>query len=523
MKLIFTFFLFLSALISTTAQSMLSLRKTINWSEKPLVHDANLNNIRYLPNFDKATYSDINTPTLPVFTYRFPLNSGGRLSAAFKSTKFAPLPIEADKDHNLLTNEVKIKTFVSQEGNKYFGNVSFVPLRKTNVELEKLLNFELTINFYPEIQAELRGPTGTKESALKDGDIYKFSLKETGIIKIDYDFLKNQLKIANIDQIDPRTIKLFGNGGGMLPERNTVERADDLIENPIMIAGEEDGKFDASDFILFYGVGPDKWTFDKTDKAFHRPKNIYDDESFYFIKINSGNGARVTTQASVANTPYSTTTFNDFARFEEDKINLLASQRCNCTQGSGKLWFGDVFTGSVTERSYADKFNFPNIVTTEPATLAVQFVGRSLEQTTFRASVSGKTFSKSIFSSDSDASEGTIANLQTLTETFNPTGDNLDIKIAYPFTANNEGWLDFIEVNCRRRLQLAGSQMAFRDIKSLDAMATTYQVSNVNSNTLIWDISNPQKPKNQQVTLSGNTANFGANTEGGGKRVCGFR
>jgi Peptidase family C25/FlgD Ig-like domain len=514
MKLVFTILLSLFVLTYTTAQTTWALRQSLHWAEKPISHQVNATTNRYLANFDKAVFSEINTPTLPVFTHRFPLKTGGRLSANFKSTNFTPLSIEADKDHNVLKNDIEIKSFISQEGSNYFGNISFIPLRKTATGLEKLLNFDLTIDFLPEIKAELRGPTGTKESVLKEGDIYKFSLKETGIIKIDYDFLKNQLKIANIDQIDPRTLKLYGNGGGMLPERNAVERADDLIENDILVVGEEDGKFDAGDFILFYGIGPDKWAFDKTEKTFHRPKNIYDDESFYFLKINTGNGSRVTNQASIANTPYSTTTFNDFIRFEEDKINLLASQRCNCTQGSGKLWFGDVFTNTLTERSYADKFTFPNIVTTEPAMLAVQFAGQALEQTSFKASVAGKSFNKTLYNSDSDPNEGKIADLQLMTEQFNPTGDNLDIKVSYPFTANNQGWLDFIEVNARRRLQFTGSQMAFRDVKSLDAKATTYQVANTNASTLFWDITNPQKPKNQQVTPNSNAVSFGANTEG---------
>jgi Peptidase family C25/FlgD Ig-like domain len=521
-KIGFITIIYLTSLVSVIAQSTISLRQRLNWSDKPIVHNAN----RFLWHFDKAVYSETKTPTLPVFTYRFPLPSEGRLLASFKYTNFSPIDtlkmesneiidILKDEDYATLTDEIRIKTFVSQEKFQYFGNISFIPLRKKDNILEKLLNFDLAIDFYPDNRLSVRSHAVTKESVLKEGDIYKFSIKETGIIKLDYNFLKNQLKIANIDQIDPRTIKLLGNGGGMLPEHNSGERTDDLIENNILIVGEEDGKFDAMDFILFYGVGPDKWYFDTKTKLFNRPKNIYADESFYFIKINSGNGARVTTQTSVPNTPYSTTTFNDFSRFEEDKINLLASQRCNCTQGSGKLWFGEAFTGNVTERDYTNKFNFPNIVTTEPVTISVQFVGRSSDLTNFKTAVAGKTFLKDIFPSDNDPTEGTIANLQTLTETFKPTNDNLDIKINYPATTNSEGWLDFIEVNCRRRLQLSGSQMAFRDIKSLEVSSVTYQVSNLNNNALIWDITNPQKPKNQEFALNNNIAIFGANTEGG--------
>ena len=89
MKLIFTFFLFLSALISTTAQSTLSLRQTINWSEKPLVHNVNPNNIRYLLHFDKATYSETKTPTLPVFKARVVVTN--RSSKLIKSVSWTAI------------------------------------------------------------------------------------------------------------------------------------------------------------------------------------------------------------------------------------------------------------------------------------------------------------------------------------------------------------------------------------------------------------------------------------------------
>ena len=92
----------------------------------------------------------------------------------------------------------------------------------------------------------------TKVSALKDGDVYKFAIKETGMYRLDYAFLKNELKIANLDQIDPKMLKIYGNGGGRLPESNAVGRADDLTENAVFIEGETDGKFDANDFLLFF-------------------------------------------------------------------------------------------------------------------------------------------------------------------------------------------------------------------------------------------------------------------------------
>ena len=101
MKLVFTIILSLTALISTTAQTTWALRETLNWSDKPIVQNLNSTNSRTSPYFDKAVFSDLKTPSLPVFNHRFPLKTGGRLSVDFKTQKFNSLSIEAKKWLNL--------------------------------------------------------------------------------------------------------------------------------------------------------------------------------------------------------------------------------------------------------------------------------------------------------------------------------------------------------------------------------------------------------------------------------------
>ena len=73
----------------------------------------------------------------------------------------------------------------------------------------------------------------------------------------------------DVDNIDPRNIRLYGNGGGMLPMLNSTFRYDDLAEDPIQVNGEQDGKVDPSDFVLFYGEGPHVADYNSTDKHFH--------------------------------------------------------------------------------------------------------------------------------------------------------------------------------------------------------------------------------------------------------------
>ncbi len=512
MKYTFTLLISLTFILSASSQSTFSIKRSLEWASTPLYQSFNGKKGREMAHFKGAVYSEAAAPTLPVFTYRFPLSSDGILSANFDNLEFAPLSIATDKDHNQLSGNIKISAFVTQERDKYFGNIKFIAVRKAGANLEKVQNFEIRVSFQAQNRVVLRGPLGARESALKDGDIYKIAIKETGVFKLDYDFLKNTLKIANIDQIDPRTIKLYGNGGGMLPEANSAARADDLIENNILVSGEADGKFDAGDYILFYGVGPDKWFFDAKNKEFNRPKNVYANDAFYFIKINAGNGQRLVNQPSVSNTAYTSLGFNDYGRFEEDKINLFASQSCNCTQGTGKLWFGDAFVSSVQERTYNDKFKFPNIIAADSVKIKAQLAAISSEFTTFSVSSSGQVFSGNVYSSGFDPTEGEIANLSATSGKYIPTGDNLDIKVNYNAVRNSQAWLDFVQVNVRRRLVLSDAQMSFRDVKSMAFASTNFSITNANTNTLVWDIANLQKPKNQEVTLVGNQLSFSATT-----------
>src|SRR5690606_17060115 len=91
---------------------------------------------------------------------------------------------------------------------------------------------------------------------LGSGMWYKVRLSNTGVYKMDRTFLEN-LGI-NVQGLNPNHINVYGNATGMLPEANNIFRPDDLVKNAIQIVGDEDNSFDANDYIIFYGVGPDE-------------------------------------------------------------------------------------------------------------------------------------------------------------------------------------------------------------------------------------------------------------------------
>ena len=188
-------------------------------------------------------------------------------------------------------------------------------------------------------------------SVLATGSWYKIAVKETGIHKITYE---NMVAMGiDVAHLNPSTIRVFGNGGGMLPENNSGYRFDDLRENAIVVVDGNDGKFDQGDYVLFYGESPDKWTYSPVTHLYTHAKNLYADDNYYFITTGGENGKRVTPKLptdSLANT-YSRR-FDDFDFHEIDSISLIKS---------GRIWYGEVFDNQKS--SYDFHFIFPNIDT----------------------------------------------------------------------------------------------------------------------------------------------------------------
>ena len=110
-------------------------------------------------------------------------------------------------------------------------------------------------------------------SVLANGNWYKFSIDTTGVFKIDRAFL--QLLGISTNNLNPKKINIYGNGGQLLPELNADFRYDDLQENAIFIEGEEDNSFDSNDYILFYAKGPHSWDVNPVKGTVNHKQNIY--------------------------------------------------------------------------------------------------------------------------------------------------------------------------------------------------------------------------------------------------------
>ena len=90
-----------------------------------------------------------------------------------------------------------------------------------------------------------------ENSVLSSGDWYKISVSNDGIYQLTYsDFQDLNISTSNLDI---NSIKLYGNGGGMLPPLNSDFRNNDLQENAIMVIDDNNnGIFNNNDYQLNY-------------------------------------------------------------------------------------------------------------------------------------------------------------------------------------------------------------------------------------------------------------------------------
>lgn len=392
----------------------------------------------------------------------------------------------------------------SEWQNTQFGNTA-PPFTSDsdNIQVEKSIQQSPFHGSGPSVT--LRG--GTEESVLAGGDVYKLAVTQEGIYRLTYDYLKNTLKLP-IDQIDPRDLHLYGNGGSMLPRSNAIARPDDLVENAIFVSGEEDGIFHPGDYILFYAPGPQQKVYDPASGRLTRITHLYDTKSYYFLKIDAFDGLRISSRDNQSSGGYTTSVYDDVQRVEDELYNLLDG--ASGTQGSGNRWFGDRLSSSLSSISYTSRFDLTDLVPGEPVRVSGGFASRSDVSNTFSVKLGPSTFKSNTMGKTNlgevDATYATLGNIQ---EMYQPSGDQFSVQVTYSALGSGAaGWVDYLELQMRRKLLLGSKALRFTDLRAKDENKVTYTLGQADAQTVIWDITNALTPINQSYQLTGNQGTF---------------
>jgi hypothetical protein len=329
-------------------------------------------------------------------------------------------------------------------------------------------------------------------SVLSAGVWYKFLLDTTGVYKLDRKFLQN-LGMP-VGQINPKKIQVYGNGGQMLPFKNSEFRYDGLQENAVQVFGEDDGVFNKEDYILFYAQGPHTWNIEGNsfDKISHE-YNIFSNESYYFIRVGANDGKRIQAKATVEAAAASQTinTFHDFSFYEKDEVNILKT---------GQQWFGDAFDIQNT-RNYS--IPFPIIHSNADFLLRVRAFTNSSIAASFGVTVGNNFLFDVGFGQPNGARNRALLTQQN----FQPVGgDKLDIQLTFNNNGNPaaDGYLDYIEVLGKKTLTGYGQQFSFRNLDTAVAGSLhKYLISNAEEVSTVWKVTDPLNPTfifNQAVT-----------------------
>ncbi len=439
---------------------------------------------------------------LPLKTYLIPLNSTSYeladISIQYKESEF-----RIDLNYSSLKlkdSEWYPKQIIDIQDVVYEKGKPFLPIKvyaaqvnaSGQMRLVEKVDFKLQPKpFVHKSQKSQR--TYVANSVLSSGLFYKLGVIDNGVYKIT----RNQMAQMGFDvnTIDPRNIKIYGNGGKMLPQPNSVPIYDDLYENAIYVQGEEDGKFDNDDFILFYGESPHIINWDTTGCVEKHIINIYSDSTFYFITVGNSPGKRISSRNSEPNEGTLVNTCTTLQWIEEEQNNLLQT---------GRLWVGPIFD-FVTSRDYSFPIN--NIVPNTNLTVRTRVFTRGGAQSSWTLSHNGNAISNiiaspvNVFSPDMLYASNTY-NCVTISQS--QIGNTLNLNLRHNKNLNSVGWLDFIEIEYEQQLKHYGNSYVFR-IDPTGLVTVNLEGSN---NLWIWDITNGQDPVLQQTNYNGTIHSF---------------
>tara|TARA_B110000881_G_scaffold118346_1_gene103857 strand:- start:4112 stop:7423 length:3312 start_codon:yes stop_codon:yes gene_type:complete len=339
---------------------------------------------------------------------------------------------------------------------------------------------------------------GQENSVLSSDKWYKVSVTNTGVHKLSYKDFQN-LNIE-LNDININSIKLFGNGGGMLPNLNSQFRYNDLQENAIYVYDfNNNGYFNSNDYILFYAESPNKWSYSESIDLFEYKEHLFSDECYYFITIDTdSNGKRILNKPLLTDYTKVIKSFNDFKVHESNIENLIQS---------GREWYGERF-GIID--NYVFDFSFPNLINSEPIYIKTSVAARSLNSSSFTVNANSNFISNINIPNIVYDYATEYAKKASNTQTYISSSDQISIELEFNYSENNAiGWLDYLQLNARRSLAMHNNILNFRDFESLDSLAIgKFEISNANSSTIVWDVTDVLNIKKVNANLNGSVLSF---------------
>lgn len=370
-----------------------------------------------------------------------------------------------------LPSSIKASLDYSVAREVYRGILTFSPIINEGGIIRKVKSFTFRYSYKSSPDKSSSSRFSISNSVLASGDWYRFYVEKSGVYRLDKAFLQ---RLGLDTNVDPRRIKIYGNGGRMIPLQNSVYYPADLEENAIQVVGEGDGVFHDGDYVLFYAEGVDVWNTDSYTSV-----NLYDSKSYYYVTVQGGNGKRMGAMTQPTSTPDMVfTDFDDYQYHEIDKFNVGRL---------GRKWVGEAFN---YENSQSFGFTFPNIVTSVPVKVKVNAISASYNATSFKVKANGTELGSMSFTPLNTVVH-VSAYENVFSGTYTATSPNVSIGLDFVNggVPSSNGYLDNITVVGKRNLQGYGRQFLFKnDLVPVNIGVAEYQISSANGISQVWDV-----------------------------------
>ncbi|MSP13669.1 MAG: hypothetical protein EXR62_12025 [Chloroflexi bacterium] len=304
-----------------------------------------------------------------------------------------------------------------------------------------------------------RAPATTPLPA--NGLSWKIPITQSGIFRLSYNDLHQAGVLAGGPE--PRHFKMFKGA----------------TEISIAVIGEDDGSFDAGDYVVFYGEGLN---------------TKYTDTNVYWLTIGADDGLRMAAEDGQPAQAPLVPSFQDTVHLEQDTTYWPWLPK----KPEHEHWFWkSTLAGPSNSATQSFNFTLPHAAS-DPftATVRVDGVGRTTGAHNFQALVNNQAVGQAAWYG---------GNEQTATFQF-PSGflvaGTNTLKVTAPATGNgtyDEMWYDWIELDYRRTFVADGDTLSF-DSAGPDPCSTPhclqYAITGFSHNQIVLlDVTDPTHPQ----------------------------
>ena len=345
---------------------------------------------------------------------------------------------------------------VHRAGRRYIAAVRLSPLRYLPAKNVTRVYDRLALRVAPKAAARVLPERALQlASPLSSGEWYRMEVRDDGIYRIDRALLAGAG--LPVETLDIHSIRIFGNGGRMLPEPITAARPAGLQEVARLVVDQNgNGLFDADDYILFCGASPRGWQYNASTQTFSHFINYYSEVNVYFLTYGGSAGKDMTVVPSEQGTAVATPQdCQGMAFLEQDRFNLI---------NSGRQWFGQQFDPETPSAVFVT--SLPGLDTSQSITYRFVVATRSEQNESFRFEEQGNLLGRVLTSRVNTVSIqdyfAFVSAPVSFTRSGNLTDSRSQVRVTYEMgTSSSKGWLDWFEILYRRRLEASGDMLAF--------------------------------------------------------------